>query len=128
MAIWISAGNEFKSGKNIDPINLFSAWIPGDIHLEVILDIFGGQLMKPDINIALLNAAQEIINRFSPLIDDEYEKSRLSSWGALILISAMKFNDSGSSLKQENADILDWLLKFTNLDEDDISEVRLRSN
>ena len=78
--------------------------------------------MKPDINIALLNAAQEIINRFSPLIDDEYEKSRLSSWGALILISAMKFNDSGSSLKQENADILDWLLKFTNLDEDDISK------
>ena len=39
MAIWISAGNEFKSGKNIDPINLFSAWIPGDIHLEIILDI-----------------------------------------------------------------------------------------
>lgn len=78
--------------------------------------------MKPDINIALLNAAQEIINRFSPLIDDEYEKSRLSSWGALILISAMKFNDSGSSLKQENADILDWLVKFTNLDEDDISK------
>ena len=78
--------------------------------------------MKPDINIALLNAAQEIINRFSPLIDDEYEKSRLSSWGAIILISAMKFNDSSSSLKQENADILDWLLKFTNLDEDDISE------
>jgi hypothetical protein len=78
--------------------------------------------MKPDINVALLNAAQEIINRFSPLIDDEYEKSRLSSWGALILISAMKFNDSGSSLKQENADILDWLLKFTNLDEDDISK------
>ena len=78
--------------------------------------------MKPDLNIALLNAAQEIINRFSPLIDDEYEKSRLSSWGALILISAMKFNDSGSSLKQENADILDWLVKFANLDEDDISE------
>ena len=38
MAIWISAGNEFKSGKNIDPINLFSAWIPGDIHLELILN------------------------------------------------------------------------------------------
>ena len=39
MAIWISAGHEFKSGKNTDPINLFSAWIPGDIHLEIILDI-----------------------------------------------------------------------------------------
>ena len=58
--------------------------------------------MKPDINIALLNAAQEIINRFSPLIDDEYEKSRLGSWGALILISAMKFNDASSSLQKEN--------------------------
>lgn len=44
MAIWISAGNEFKSGKNIDPINLFSAWIPGDIHLEVILDILEDSL------------------------------------------------------------------------------------
>ena len=42
--------------------------------------------MKPDINIALLNAAQEIINRFSPLIDDEYEKSRLGSWLSLIHI------------------------------------------
>ena len=54
--------------------------------------------MKPDINIALLNAAQEIINRFSPLIEDEYERSRLGSWGALILISAMKFNDASSSI------------------------------
>ena len=45
--------------------------------------------MKPEINIALLNAAQEIIGRFSPLIEDEYERSRLGSWGALVLISAM---------------------------------------
>ena len=40
--------------------------------------------MKPDLNIALLNAAQEIINSFSPQIDDEYERSRLGSWGALV--------------------------------------------
>ena len=46
--------------------------------------------MKPEINIALMNAAQEILTRFSPLIEDEYEQSRLKSWGALILISAMK--------------------------------------
>ena len=44
MAIWISAGNEFKTGKNVDPINLFSPWIPGDIHLEIILDILEGDL------------------------------------------------------------------------------------
>ena len=45
MAIWISAGNEFKTGKNVDPINLFSPWIPGDIHLEIILDI-----LEEDLN------------------------------------------------------------------------------
>ena len=38
MAIWISAGNEFSSGKNTDPVNLFSAWVPGDIHTEIILE------------------------------------------------------------------------------------------
>tara|TARA_Y100001970_G_scaffold266394_1_gene354987 strand:- start:1668 stop:2687 length:1020 start_codon:yes stop_codon:yes gene_type:complete len=38
LAIWISAGNEFITQKNNDPINLFSAWIPGDIHLEIILE------------------------------------------------------------------------------------------
>ena len=71
--------------------------------------------MKPDINVALLNAAQEIIGRFSPLIEDEYERSRLGSWGALILISAMKFNDSGSSLNKENEDIIKWLQEYSGL-------------
>ena len=76
--------------------------------------------MKPDINIALLNAAQEIINRFSPLIEDEYERSRLGSWGALILISAMKLNDASSSLRKENIDIVDWLNKYSNIDGKDL--------
>lgn len=71
--------------------------------------------MKPDINVALLNAAQEIIGRFSPLIEDEYERSRLGSWGALILISAMKFNDSGSLLNKENEDIIKWLQEYSGL-------------
>ena len=39
LAIWISAGHEFQSGRNIDPINLFSAWMPGDIHSQAILDL-----------------------------------------------------------------------------------------
>ena len=38
LAIWISAGNEFNTFKNPDPINLFSAWLPGDIHTEIILE------------------------------------------------------------------------------------------
>ena len=74
--------------------------------------------MKPDINIALMNAAQEIINRFSPLIEDEYEKSRLGSWGALILISAMRFNDAASALKKENIEIADWLTSNTKAGKD----------
>lgn len=58
-----------------------------------------------------MNAAQEILSRFSPLIEDEYEQSRLNSWGALILISAMKFNESYSSLVEENKEIIIWLIK-----------------
>jgi len=65
--------------------------------------------LKPEINIALMNAAQEILTRFSPLIEDEYEQSRLNSWGALILISAMKLNQSHSSLVKENNSMINWL-------------------
>ena len=78
--------------------------------------------MKPDINIALMNAAQEIINRFSPLIEDEYEKSRLGSWGALILISAMRFNDAASALKMENIEIADWLTSNTKVGKEDLEK------
>ena len=76
--------------------------------------------MKPDINIALLNAAQEILNRFSPLIEDEYERSRLGSWGALILISAMKVDGAGSLLDKENQDIIDWLLSHSRINADQL--------
>ena len=83
--------------------------------------------MKPDINEALLNAAQEIIGRFSPLIDDEYERSRLGSWGALILISAMKFNDAGSALYKENEDIVIWLRDYTNLDSEELTNLDIKA-
>ena len=78
--------------------------------------------MKPDINIALMHAAQEIINRFSPLVKDEYEKSRLGSWGALILISAMRFNDAASALKKENIEIADWLTSNTKVGKEDLEK------
>ena len=83
--------------------------------------------MKPDINEALLNAAQEIIGRFSPLIEDEYERSRLGSWGALILISAMKFNDAGSALYKENEDIVLWLRDYTNLDPEELTNLDIKA-
>ena len=85
--------------------------------------------LKPEINIALMNAAQEILTRFSPLIEDEYEQSRLNSWGALILISAMKFNQSYSSLAEENNSIINWLRKTKQIYSEDllkeINEVQL---
>ena len=83
--------------------------------------------MKPDINEALLNAAQEIIGRFSPLIEDEYERSRLGSWGALILISAMKFNDAGSALYKENEDIVLWLRDYTKLDSEELTNLDIKA-
>jgi hypothetical protein len=83
--------------------------------------------MKPNINEALLNAAQEIIGRFSPLIEDEYERSRLGSWGALILISAMKFNDAGSALYKENEDIVLWLRDYTNLDSEELTNLDIKA-
>ena len=80
--------------------------------------------MKPDLNIALINAAQEIINRFSPLIDDEYERSRLGSWGALVLISAMKLDEAGASLDKENQDIIEWLLSNSRIKEDKLEVLK----
>ena len=80
--------------------------------------------MKPDLNIALLNAAQEIINRFSPQIDDEYERSRLGSWGALVLISAMKLDEAGTSLDKENQDIIEWLLSNSRIKEEQLEVLK----
>ena len=80
--------------------------------------------MKSDLNLALLNAAQEIINRFSPLIDDEYERSRLGSWGALVLISAMKLDEAGASLDKENQDIIEWLLSNSRIKEDKLEVLK----
>ena len=37
MAIWISAGHEFASGSNEQPINLFSSWICSDMHLQTLI-------------------------------------------------------------------------------------------
>ena len=69
-----------------------------------------------------MNAAQEILSRFSPMIEDEYEQSRLNSWGALILISSMKLNQSYSSLVEENKSILGWLTKTKKIYSKELSD------
>ena len=80
--------------------------------------------MKPDLNIALLNAAQEIINRFSPQNYYEYERSLFGSWGALVLISAMKLDEAGASLDKENQDIIEWLLSNSRIKEDKLEVLK----
>ena len=69
-----------------------------------------------------MNAAQEILSRFSPMIEDEYEQSRLNSWGALILISSMKLNQSYSSLVEENKSIMGWLTKTKKIYSKELSD------
>lgn len=43
MAIWISAGHEFDSASNQQPVNLFSSWICSDLHLQTL-----ASLLAPD--------------------------------------------------------------------------------
>ena len=69
-----------------------------------------------------MNAAQEILSRFSPMIEDEYEQSRLNSWGALILNSSMKLKQSYSSLVEENKRIMGWLTKTKKIYSKELSD------
>ena len=39
MAIWISAGHEFLSGSNEQPVNLLSSWLCSDIQLQTLIHL-----------------------------------------------------------------------------------------
>ena len=58
--------------------------------------------MKPEINKTLQTLAQELIQRFSPLLKDEYEQSRLNSWGTLLLLASMDLDKAVENLIEEN--------------------------
>ena len=68
--------------------------------------------MKPEINQTLQTLAQELIQRFSPLIKDEYEQSRLNSWGTLLLLASMDLDEAAENLIQENKMTKDFLKKY----------------
>ena len=69
--------------------------------------------MKPEINKTLQTLAQELIQRFSPLLEDEYEQSRLNSWGTLLLLASMDLDEAVKNLIEENNMIKDFLEKYT---------------
>ena len=68
--------------------------------------------MKPEINKTLQALAQELIQRFSPLLDDEYEQSRLNSWGTLLLLASMDLDAAAENLIEENNMTKDFLKKY----------------
>ena len=69
--------------------------------------------MKPEINKTLQTLAQELIQRFSPLLEDEYEQSRLNSWGTLLFLASMDLDEAVKNLIEENNMIKDFLEKYT---------------
>ena len=68
--------------------------------------------MKPEINKTLQTLAQELIQRVSPLLDDEYEQSRLNSWGTLLLLASMDLDEAAENLIEENNMTKDFLKKY----------------
>ena len=68
--------------------------------------------MKPEINKTLQTLAQELIQRFSPLLKDEYEQSRLNSWGTLLFLASMDLDEAAKNLIEENNMIKDFLEKY----------------
>ena len=68
--------------------------------------------MKPEINKTLQTLAQELIQRFSPLLKDEYEQSRLNSWGTLLLLASMDLDEAVENLVKENNMTKEFLEKY----------------
>ena len=58
--------------------------------------------MKPEINKSLIVLAQELIQRFSPMLEDEYEQSRLNSWGTLLLLASVDLDRAAEHLVEQN--------------------------
>ena len=68
--------------------------------------------MKPSIDQSLIVLAQELSERVAPLIDNEYELSRLKAWSALLLIASSINDDSADYLLKENKKIEILLEKY----------------
>ena len=68
--------------------------------------------MKPEINKTLQTLAQELIQRFSPLLKDKYEQSRLNSWGTLLLLASMDLDKAVENLIEENNMTKEFLEKY----------------
>ena len=68
--------------------------------------------MKPDIHQSLAVLAQELIQRNVPLLEDEYEQSRLNSWGVLLILASMNIDTAVDNLNEQNKLMDNWLSRF----------------
>ena len=65
--------------------------------------------MKPDLNTALMFCAQEIGTLFLPLLEKEYDQSRLGSWGGLMLLSSLQIDGAADNFNKQNKLMMEWL-------------------
>jgi hypothetical protein len=65
--------------------------------------------MKPDLNTALIFCDQEIGTLFLPLLEKEYDQSRLGSWGGLMLLSSLQIDGAADNLNKQNKLMMEWL-------------------
>ena len=53
--------------------------------------------------------AQEIGTLFLPLLEKEYDQSRLGSWGGLMLLSSLQIDGAADNLNKQNKLMMEWL-------------------
>ena len=68
--------------------------------------------MKPDINQSIAVFAQQLIQRNVPLLEDEYEQSRLNSWGVLLILASMNIDTAVDNLNEQNKLMDNWFSRF----------------
>ena len=83
--------------------------------------------MKPDINQSLAVLAQELIHRNVPLLEDEYEQSRLNSWGVLLILASMNLDTAVDNLNEQNKLMDNWFSRFLERIKDKDLKIKIRN-
>ncbi len=83
--------------------------------------------MKPDINQSLAVLAQELIQRNVPLLEDEYEQSRLNSWGVLLILASMNLDTAVDNLNEQNKLMDNWFSRFLERIKDKDLKIKIRN-
>ena len=68
--------------------------------------------MKPSIDQSLIILAKELSERVTPLLESDYEVSRLNAWSALLIIIVSVNDDQSNYLLKENKEIEFLLEKY----------------